>query len=89
MLFRVERAGSRYFDDVTAPQTFGAEQLNERAAAAHALPRLARQVLNTAHADIAVDSNALSLHKVVIRSVWAEKLAEPSSGLVIGGFLPC
>ena len=73
MLFGIQRAGAGNFDDITAPQPFGAEQLNERAVAAHALPRFARQVLHPAHADIAINRNPLRFHEVVIRRVGPEK----------------
>src|SRR3990170_5465651 len=89
MFFRIQRSRAGNFDNVTTPKTLGAEKLDEGAAAAHALPRFARQILDAAHADVAIDRNALRLHEVVIRRIRAEKLAIASPGLFIGGFLKC
>ena len=89
MLFGIQRAGAGNFDDVAAPQTFGAEQLNERAVAAHALPRLARQILHAAHADVAIDRNALRFHEVVVGRVRPEKFSIAGPGLFICRFLKC
>src|SRR4030095_5465085 len=69
MLLGIERAGTRNFYDVAAPQSLGAEQLNERAVAAGALPWFARQILHSAHADIAINRDPLGFHVVVIRRV--------------------
>ncbi len=87
MLFGIERARAGDLDEVTTPQTFGAQELDEGAATAHAFPRLARQVLHAAHADVAIDRNALRLHKVVIGRIGPEKFAVAGPGLFICRFL--
>src|SRR3954464_8974048 len=74
----IECAGARHLDDVASPLTLGAEELDERAVAAHAIPALERHVLHTPHADAAKDRNPLGFHVVVIRGVW------PLPGAVAG-----
>ena len=69
VLFGIERAGGRHLDHVAAPAAFGAEKLDERALAAHALPRLERHVLHALDADAAEDRNVLRLHEIVVRRV--------------------
>ena len=63
VLFRIEHTGRRNLDEVTAPFAFGAKELNEAAAAAHAWPRCERQVLHLTDADVAKDRNALGFHE--------------------------
>ena len=62
----IERAGAGHFDHIQAPQAFGAAELDERAASAHPLPRLQRQVLHPADADRADDRDLLLLHELVV-----------------------
>src|SRR5690349_12784758 len=79
MLFGVERAGARHFNDVTAPFTLGAVQLNVAAPAADPLPWLQRQVLYFAHPDVAIDRDALGFHEQIVRRLRPAELAETSA----------
>ena len=78
----IERAAAGHFDDIEAPQAFGAEELDERAAAAEPLPRYQRQVLHLAHADAAVERHAFGLHETVIGHRLALELSE--AGVLAG-----
>src|SRR5258706_4916286 len=69
MALGVEPAGARDFDHVTAPQTFGAIELNERASAAEPLPRFERQLLHTLHADAAINRHTFVLHEIIVGRV--------------------
>src|SRR5437868_3297181 len=66
MPFRFECACARHLNDVAAPFSFVAVELDEGTAPAHAVPCFQRQVLHTANADAAIDRHVLALHKVVI-----------------------
>src|SRR5258706_11277533 len=78
----MQRAARRDFDTVAAPFAFRAEELDESAVAAHALPRLQRHVLDSFHADAAKDRDALALHEIVIGCV------RPLPGAVSGVLQP-
>ena len=78
----VERAGAGHLDDVHAPEALGAEQLDERTAAAEPLPRHQRQILHPAHADAAIAGHAFGLHEAVVRQRLALEFAK-------AGVLPC
>src|SRR5260370_41990102 len=81
MAFGIERARARHLDHVAAPFAFRAEQLDERASAAHPLPWRKRHVLHAPHADAAKDWNALALHEIVIGRV--RPLPSAVSGVLI------
>src|SRR5215475_5552701 len=72
----MKRAGTRHFDHVAAPLSFGAVQLDIGAAPAHAAPGGQRQVLHAAHADVAKHRNALLLHEQVVGRLGPAELAE-------------
>src|SRR5262249_24487798 len=76
MALDVERAGTRNFDHIHAPQTFGAVELDVAAASAKTFPRHHRQILHSPHADAAIDPNAFRLHEAVIGHRLAQELAE-------------
>src|SRR5262249_10641548 len=77
----------RDFDEVKAPQSLGAEELDIRAAAAEPLPRRQRQVLHAANPDAAIDPHALGLHEAVVGHRRALELAV-SGGLAGFRFRP-
>src|SRR4029434_9363739 len=87
MAFGVEPTGAGNFDDVTTPQPLGAVELNERAAAAKALPLFERQLLDPLHADPAVNRHAFVLHEVVVRRIGPVP-ATDTGVLTFVGFLP-
>ena len=66
MAFGVERARAGQLDHIHAPQAFGAEELDEGAAAAQALPVGERQVLHAPDADVAIHGQAFLIHEAVI-----------------------
>src|SRR5262245_8350361 len=76
MALGVERPGARHFDHVHAPQVFGAEQLNRRAAPAEPLPRFERQVLDFMHADVPMDRYTLVFDKQIVGRLGILPLAE-------------
>src|SRR5215472_634729 len=73
--FRVKCAGPWYLDDVAAPFAFGAVQLDVAAFAAQPLPWRKWQILHLAHADVAVDRNALRFHEQVVGRLGSAALA--------------
>src|SRR5262249_24069214 len=77
--FRIERAGAGHLDDVAAPFALGAVQLDIRAFPAQSLPWRKRLVLHLAHADIALDGNALRFHEQVIGRLGPAERAETGS----------
>jgi hypothetical protein len=79
----VECACAGHLDDVHAPQSLGAEKLDEGAAATEPLPRHKRQILYAAHADAAVARHPLDLHETVVRQRLALEFAETC---VLAGF---
>jgi hypothetical protein len=83
----VQRAGARHFDHVETPQSLGAEQLDEGAAAAEPRPRHQRQILHPAHADAAIAGHTFRLHEAVIGQRLALELAE-ACVLARLGFMP-
>jgi hypothetical protein len=87
MLLRIECAGARHLDDVTAPFALGAVQLDEAAFAAQPLPGRERQVLHLAYADAAVDRNAFRFHEQVIGRLRPAELSE-AGAVAAGGFMP-
>src|SRR5262249_30869359 len=83
----VERTGGRDFDEIESPQSFGAEELDIRAATAEPLPRRQRQGLHAADPDAAIDRHALPLPAAVVGHGGALELAV--SGVLAGfGFVP-
>src|SRR5450432_1733288 len=66
MTLDVERPAGRHFDNIDAPQSFDAEELNIAAPAAEALPRLHREVLHLVHANAAIDRHALVFHETIV-----------------------
>ena len=72
----IQRAGAGHFDDVKPPQSFGAEQLDERAATAEPRPGHERQILHPAHADAAIARHAFGLHEAVIGQRLALEFSE-------------
>src|SRR5580704_8276820 len=87
MLFGIERAGTRHFDHVAAPFSFGAVQLDVAAASAHAFPWGQRKILNLAHPDVAKDGNALGFHEQIVGRFGASKFSEAGPAAA-GGFMP-
>src|SRR4029450_3752516 len=87
VLFGIQCSRAGNFDDVATPQTFGAEELNKRAVAAHAFPGFARQILHPAYSDVAIDRNTLRLHEVVIGRIGPEKFSIAGSSLLVCRFL--
>src|SRR6516164_10002352 len=79
VLFNIQRAGARHFNDVTTPFALGAVQLNVAAVAAHARPWLQRQVLYFAHPNVAVNRNAFGFHEQIVRRLRTAELAEPGA----------
>src|SRR5262245_4750551 len=78
----VKRSGAGHFDDVHAPEMFGAEQLNRRAATAEPLPRLQRHVLDFVHTDVPMNRHALCFHEEIIGRFGIFPVAE--TGLLPG-----
>ena len=76
VLFRVERAGARDFDDVAAPFPFGAVKLDEGALAAQTLPGLHRQVEHGLEADVAEDRDPVGLHEQVVGRLGTAEFAD-------------
>src|ERR671923_828870 len=74
----VQRSRAWHFDDVHAPEMFGAEELNRRAPAAEPLPRLQREVLDFMHTDVPMDRNALCFHEEIIGGLGIFPFAETS-----------
>src|SRR5262249_36761042 len=72
------RAGARNLNHIAAPLALCSVELDERAVAAHAAPRLERHVLHAPNSDAAIDRDSLRLHVIVIRRV------RPLPGAVAG-----
>src|SRR5438552_12550679 len=87
VLFRFERVGARHLDDVGAPFALGAVELDIRAFPAQPLPWRKRQILHLAHADIAIDGNALRFHEQVVGRLGPAERAETGS-VVAGRLMP-
>src|SRR5262249_9467106 len=79
----VERAGGWNFDEIEPPQSFGAEELDIRAATAEPRPRRNRQIRNAANADAAIEPHALGLQEAVVGHRRALELAVAG---VLAGF---
>src|ERR1051325_6094543 len=86
MFLRVEGPRTRNFDDVAAPQPFGAKQLNEGPLAPGAFPRLQWKILHPAYADIAINRNILRLHEVIVWRVRPDKFTVAGARLFISRF---
>src|SRR6266851_6020997 len=67
-------AARRDFDDVRAVGALGSGQIDERAARAHALPRLQLDLADIGNVIAGVDGNALSSHPLLVRRLLTERL---------------
>ena len=76
VLFRIERAGARNFDDVAAPFPFGAVKLDVGALAAQTLPGLHRQIEDGLQADVAENRDAVGLHEQVVGRLGTAEFAD-------------
>src|SRR4030095_389864 len=76
MPLRVQRSRAWHFDDVHAPEMFGAEELNRRAPAAEARPRAQWGGLDFMHTDVPVDRDALCFHEEIIGGLGIFPFAE-------------
>ena len=76
VLFGIERARARNFDNVRTPFAFGSEKLNVGAFAAHALPRLHRQIEHGLQSDVAEDRDALGFHEQVVGRLGTAEFAD-------------
>ncbi len=67
-------AARRDFDDVRAVGALRPRQIDERAASAHALPRLQLDLADIGNVIAGVYGNALSSHPLLVRRLLAERL---------------